>query len=67
MKCARHLCLNNVRTARVVQVLLFSIPGRLTRGQVIADVDISTAVHKLKVARGTQRYITSYALSLRCR
>ena len=51
--------------ARVVQVLLCSVPGRLTRAQVIADVDISTIVHSLKVERGTKRRIISYALSLR--
>ena len=65
MKCARHSCLRNVRTARVVHVLLFSIPDRLTRAQVITDVDSSTVVHNLKVARGTKRYIISYALSSR--
>ena len=32
---------------------------------VIADVGISTVVYSLKVARGTQRIITSCALSLR--
>ena len=67
MKCARHSCLRNVRTARVVQVLLFSVPDRLARAKVIEDVDISTVVHNLKVARGTHRCIISYALSLRCR
>ena len=51
--------------ARVVQVLLCSVPGRLTRAQVIADVGISTIVHSLKVERGTKRCIISYALSMR--
>ena len=67
MKCARHSCLRNVRAERVVQVLQFSVPSRLARAQVIADVDISTVVHNLKVARETQTCIISYALSLRCR
>ena len=48
-----------------MQVLLFSVLGRLTRAQVIVDVDISTLVHSLKVVRGTQRCIISYSLSLR--
>ena len=67
MKYAPYLCLRNVRTARVVQVLLFSVPGRLARAQVIADVGIFTVMYNLKVARGMQRCTISYALSLRCR
>ena len=65
MKYTRHSRLGNVRTARVVQVLLLSVPGRFARAQVIADADISTAVHNTKVARGTQPCIIAYALSLR--
>ena len=65
MKCARQSCLGNVRTARVVQALLFSVPGRLARAQVIAAVDSSTVMHNTKVAPGTQRCIISYVLSLR--
>ena len=53
MKYARHSCLRNVPTARVVQALLCSVPGQLARAQVIADIDISTVVYNLKVARRT--------------
>ena len=56
-----------VRTARVLQALLYSVPGGLARAQVAADVDISTVVHNLKIARGTQRGIIGYVLSLTCR
>ena len=51
--------------ARVVQVLLCSVAGRLTPAQVIADVDISTIVHSLKAERGTKRCIISHALAMR--
>ena len=63
MKGAQHSCLRDVRTAQILQVLLYSVPGRLALAQVIADVHISTVVHNLKVARGTQRGIIGYALS----
>ena len=67
MKCARHSCLRKVRTARALQALLYSVPGRFARAQIIADVVISSVGHNLKVARGTQRCIIGYALSLRRR
>ena len=65
MKGARTLMSKKGTYARVVQVLLCSVPGRLTRTQVIADVDISTVVHSLKVERGTKQWTISCALFLR--
>ena len=65
MKKGARTLMSKKGMARVVQVLLCSVPGRLTRAQVIADVGISTIVHSLKVERGTKRCIIYYALSMR--
>ena len=40
------MSLRNVRTVRVVQALLFSVPGQLAQANVIAGVDISTGSAK---------------------